>query len=137
MTVRRDWLLAQMGIAQYRLRRPEALHGEVVIRLRPETRLLIVSSEVCQAQDPLICDVLRAMSLTASQVVFLSTEQVALLPQPLSCVLWFLGIQPKQHYVASQIESPALTVLSQQAQAKRQLWQQICNYDHYLFSSAH
>ena len=43
MSSRRDWLLQQMGITQYTLRRPRALQGEIAVTLPAETRLLIVA----------------------------------------------------------------------------------------------
>ncbi|HAT25327.1 MAG TPA: DNA polymerase III subunit psi, partial [Pantoea septica] len=43
MTSRRDWLLQQMGITQYQLRRPRVLKGEIAVRLTPGTKLIIVA----------------------------------------------------------------------------------------------
>ena len=46
MTSRRDWLLQQMGITQYQLRRPRVLQGEIAVRLTPGTKLIIVADVV-------------------------------------------------------------------------------------------
>lgn len=43
MTSRRDWLLQQMGITQYQLRRPRVLQGEIAVTLAPDTQLIIVA----------------------------------------------------------------------------------------------
>lgn len=136
MTDRRDWLLAQMGIDQYRLRRPDVLRGEVAIPVKPTTKLLIIGTQSDLVHQPFIADVLRSLLLESAQVLFLSAQQVNLLPQPLHCLLWFIGVSPDKSYATRQIESPALASLMQQAQAKRQLWQQFCNYDDDLFSTA-
>ncbi len=83
MTERRDWLLAQMGIDQYRLRRPDVLRGEVAIPIKSTTRLLIIGASSDLVHHPFIADVLRSLQLDSRQVLFLSAKQVPLLPQPL------------------------------------------------------
>ena len=69
MSSRRDWLLQQMGITQYKLRRPRALQGEIAITLPPDTRLLIVADIPPAAGDPLVNDVLRAMAIAPQQTL--------------------------------------------------------------------
>ncbi|RTG44191.1 DNA polymerase III subunit psi, partial [Serratia marcescens] len=43
MASKRDWLLQQLGITQWTLRRPGVLQGEVAVSLPPEARLLVVA----------------------------------------------------------------------------------------------
>lgn len=60
MASKRDWLLQQLGITQWTLRRPSVLQGEVAVSLPPETRLLVVAQTLPAPDDPLFCDVLRS-----------------------------------------------------------------------------
>lgn len=60
MTSRRDWQLQQLGIAQWTLRRPAALQGEVAITLPEHVRLVMVAQTLPPLTEPLISDVLRA-----------------------------------------------------------------------------
>ncbi len=136
MTERRDWLLAQMGIDQYRLRRPDVLRGEVAIPIKSTTRLLIIGASSDLVHHPFIADVLRSLQLDSRQVLFLSAKQVPLLPQPLHCLLWFIGVSPEKSYALRQIASPELASLLDDGAAKRQLWQQFCENDDYFFSAA-
>ncbi|MBT0720016.1 DNA polymerase III subunit psi [Tatumella sp. TA1] len=129
MTERRDWLLAQMGIDQYRLRRPEVLQGEVAIAIKPTTKLVIVGLQRDELHHPFISDVLLSMIVESANVLYLSVEQLPLLPQPLSCLLWFVGHDPQHRYASRQILSPPFATLIGNAEAKRTLWQQFCDYD--------
>ncbi|WP_277269909.1 DNA polymerase III subunit psi, partial [Pantoea septica] len=63
MTSRRDWLLQQMGITQYQLRRPRVLQGEIAVRLTPGTKLIIVADVVPGLHEPLVRDVLHVLDL--------------------------------------------------------------------------
>ncbi|MBT0726114.1 DNA polymerase III subunit psi [Rosenbergiella australiborealis] len=136
MTERRDWLLAQMGIDQYRLRRPEVLHGEVAIAIKPTTQLVIVGLQRDEIHHPFIRDVLQSLLLESAYVLYLTVEQLPLLPHPLSCLLWFVGYEPQQHYAARQFHSPSFATLLHSAEAKRTLWQQLCNDDDNFPTSA-
>lgn len=53
MASKRDWLLQQLGITQWTLRRPSVLQGEVAVSLPPETRLLVVAQTLPAPDDPL------------------------------------------------------------------------------------
>ena len=129
MTERRDGLLAQMGIDQYRLRRPEVLHGEVALAIKPTTQLVIVGLQRDENHHPFIHDVLRSVAIETAYVLYLTVEQLPLLPQSLSCLLWFVGHEPQHRYAAQQLHSPSFTTLVNTAEAKRTLWQQFCDYD--------
>lgn len=137
MTARRDNLLSQLGITQYRLHRPAVLAGEVAIHLSAAVKLLIITEESRVLAHPVTQDLLGAVALTQDQVMQLSSQQLTLLPQPLDCWLWFVGVSPHKNYAKVQWVSPSLIELSSQAVAKRDLWQQICHYDDQdLFSLA-
>jgi len=134
MSSRRDWLLQQMGITQYTLRRPRALQGEIAVTLPAETRLVIVSSVAPSLHDPLITDVLRALNLHQSQVQIFTPDQLAMLPDDARCHSWCIGLDTPVSLTGTQIASPPLAELSHSADAKRALWQQICQYESDFFT---
>ena len=134
MSSRRGWLLQQMGITQYRLRRPRALQGEIAVRLAAETRLVIVASEAPALSDPLIADVLRTLTLDAHQVQILTPDQLTRLPDDSHCHCWYLGTDVPQQQGAAHMTSPQLAELYHNADAKRALWQQLCHYESDFFT---
>ncbi|HEI8866732.1 DNA polymerase III subunit psi [Serratia sp. AKBS12] len=133
MASQRDWLLQQLGITQWTLRRPGVLQGEVAVHLPAEARLVVVASLLPEAGDPLFCDVLRSLGLTPAQAYCLTPEQAAMLPDDSECNSWRLGIAEPLALAGAQLSSPALAELSLDASAKRALWQQICHYEHHFF----
>lgn len=130
MASRRDWLLQQLGITQWTLRRPGVLQGEVAVSLPENVRLLVVAQEQPDRHDPLFCDVLRSLGLTPEQTYGLTPDQVAMLPEDTECNSWRLGVAEPLAVAGAQLSSPVLTELSQDAGAKRALWQQICHHEH-------
>ena len=134
MSSRRDWLLQQMGITQYKLRRPRALQGEIAITLPPDTRLLIVADIPPSTDDPLVSDVLRALAITPQQVVSVTPDQLAMLPPDRACASWRLGTEAPVAQQGPKLSTPPLEALYFDAGAKRALWQQICEYDLDLFT---
>lgn len=136
MASRRDWLLQQMGITQWTLRKPSVLQGEVAVSLPDNTRLLIVADVPPAGDDPLITDVLRTLALAAPQVYHLTPEQVTMLPEGTHCNIWRLGINEPLAVEGTQLSSPALSELYQNAGAKRALWQQICENEQYFYPDA-
>jgi DNA polymerase III subunit psi len=133
MSTRRDWLLQQMGITQYQLRRPRVLQGEIAVSLAPDTRLLIVAEIPPTLQEPLIGDVLRTLGLQTSQVMSLTPEQLLMLPDTLSCAGWLLGVESEQAFNGIQLRTASLNELISSSAAKRALWQQMCKHDSHLF----
>lgn len=129
MSSRRDWLLQQMGITQYVLRRPRALQGEIALALPGDTRLLIIADVPPATDDPLISDVLRALAIDQHNAVALTPDQLAMLPDDNHCASWRLGIDTPLTVKGPQLVSPALEELYHNASAKRALWQQICEYE--------
>lgn len=134
MSSRRDWLLQQMGITQYTLRRPRALKGEVSVLLPEHTRLLIVADVPPPLTDPLIGDVLRAMLMREEEVMVLTPDQLQMLPDDTHCISWCLGLAAPVAVGGSQIASPVLAELYHNASAKRALWQQISHYESDFFT---
>ncbi|GAA0496825.1 DNA polymerase III subunit psi [Tatumella terrea] len=136
MAGRRDWLLQQMGITQYRLHRPRVLRGEVAVRLRAETRLVIVTSETLSLTPAFMQDVLRTLDLNEHQLLILTERQLSMLPAPVPCALWLLGVPAEKQYAGVQLTTPPLAELIDNSEAKRNLWQQIITYDSHFFSRA-
>jgi len=133
MATRRDWLLQQLGISQWTLRRPTVLQGEVAVSLPEQTALLIVAELLPAEGDELINDVIRSLCLTPEQVYCLQQDQLAMLPADLHCNTWRLGIRDALPIAGAQLYSPALAELSQDAGAKRALWQQICENEQHFY----
>lgn len=134
MSSRRDWLLQQMGITQYTLRRPRALQGEIAVTLPAETRLVIIAEVLPAMQDPLVADVLRALELREPQVQMLTPEQLAMLPDDTRCHSWCLGLDAPGTLAGTHLVSPVLAELYHNAGAKRALWQQICQHESDFFT---
>ena len=133
MTSRRDWQLQQLGITQWSLRRPGALQGEIAISLPGHIRLVMVAEEPPSLTEPLIRDILRTLSLTPQQVMQLTPERVAMLPQDARCNSWRLGTEEPLLLEGAQVESPAFNELRENPAARAALWQQICAYEHDFF----
>ncbi len=136
MASRRDTLLQQLGITQWTLRRPAVLQGEVAVSLPAETKLLIVADVPPAEDDPLVRDVLRSLALAEPQVYRLTPEQVTMLPEDTRCNIWRLGLSEPLTLAGTQLSSPALAELYQDASAKRALWQQICENEQHLYPDA-
>ncbi|ROS18537.1 DNA polymerase III subunit psi [Raoultella terrigena] len=130
MTSRRDWQLQQLGITQWSLRRPGALQGEIAISLAGHIRLVMVAENPPSLSEPLIGDVLRALALTPDQVLQLTPDRVAMLPQNGRCNSWRLGTDTPLLLAGAQVTSPAFDELQTSAPARMALWQQICAHEH-------
>lgn len=119
MTSRRDWQLQQLGITQWSLRRPGALQGEIAISLPEHIRLVMVAETPPSLTEPLIGDILRALSVTPDQVLQLTPERVAMLPQDSRCNSWLLGTEASLPLAGAQVSTPAFDELQTSAPARR------------------
>ncbi len=108
MTSRRDWQLQQLGITQWSLRRPGALQGEIAISLPEHIRLVMVAETPPSLTEPLIGDILRALAVTPDQVLQLTPERVAMLPQDSRCNSWRLGTEASLPLAAPRCPPPLL-----------------------------
>ncbi len=108
MTSRRDWQLQQLGITQWSLRRPGALQGEIAISLPDHIRLVMVAETPPSLTEPLIGDILRALAVTPDQVLQLTPERVAMLPQDSRCNSWRLGTEASLPLAGAQVSTPLL-----------------------------
>ena len=128
-----DWQLQQLGITQWSLRRPGALQGEIAIAIPAHVRLVMVANDLPALTDPLVSDVLRALTVSPDQVLQLTPEKIAMLPQGSRCNSWRLGTDEPLSLEGAQVASPALTELRANPTARAALWQQICTYEHDFF----
>ncbi len=108
MTSRRDWQLQQLGITQWSLRRPGALQGEIAISLPDHIRLVMVAETPPSLTEPLIGDILRALAVTPDQVLQLTPERVAMLPQDSRCNSWLLGTEASLPLAGARCPPPLL-----------------------------
>lgn len=111
MTSRRDWQLQQLGITQWALRRPGALQGEIAISLPAHVRLIVVAEELPALNEPLMRDILRALTVSPDQVLPLAPERVAMLPQGSRCNSWRLGTDAPLQLEGAQVTTPAFNEL--------------------------
>ncbi|WP_253306118.1 DNA polymerase III subunit psi [unidentified bacterial endosymbiont] len=129
MSQRRDQLLQQLGITQWQLRRPDALKGLVGSPLLSTIRFVLLADPLPSLSTPLLQDVLKTLQLTEQQVHCCTPASLAVLPK--AALYWSLGdwaVKPP----SNMLLSPPLSELLSCAQAKRQLWQQICYYADHL-----
>lgn len=136
MTSRRDWLLQQMGITQYQLRRPRVLQGEIAVRLLPDTQLIIVAENLPGLQEPFLRDVLHTLGLKPTQVMTVTPDQLQMLPETLNCAGWLLGVESEQSFNGVALSSASFNELLSSGAARRALWQQMCEHDSHFFSHA-
>ena len=130
MTSRREWQLQQLGITRWSLRRPGALQGEIAISLPGHIRLVMVAENPPSLTEPLISDILRALALSPDQVLQLTPDRVAMLPQDSRCNSWRLGTDAPLLLAGAQLSTPAFDELQTSAPARMALWQQICAHEH-------
>lgn len=96
-------------------------------------RLVMVANDLPALTDPLVSDVLRALTVSPDQVLQLTPEKIAMLPQGSHCNSWRLGTDEPLSLEGAQVASPALTDLRANPTARAALWQQICTYEHDFF----
>lgn len=107
-----------------------ALQGEIAISLPDHIRLVMVAETPPSLTEPLIGDILRALAVTPDQVLQLTPERVAMLPQDSRCNSWLLGTESVAAAGGRPGVHPAFDELQTSAPARRALWQQICAHEH-------
>jgi DNA polymerase-3 subunit psi len=126
-------LLQQLGITQWELRRPAALQGEIAVSLHENVKLLMIAEDLPDLTDPLVNDVLRSLNLEAQQVMQLTPERAAMLPEESRCNSWRLGVSEPLPIPGAQLATPELNELYHNGAARQALWQQICEHEHDFF----
>lgn len=126
---RRDRLLQQMGITQWVVRNPAILRGERGVRIPDSTKLIIITDENLDLNSHLLKDIFLAMKIYPSDVVCINSEQLAMLPTPITTNCWDLGGQTHPKGAKTTFISPVLAELADSNSAKQALWKQIYQYD--------
>ncbi|MDK7735629.1 DNA polymerase III subunit psi [Providencia stuartii] len=126
---RRDRLLNQMGITQWVVRNPAVLRGERGVRIPDSTKLIIITDENLDLNNRLLKDIFLAMKIYPTDVVCINSEQLAMLPTPITINCWVLGGQSHPEGLNTTFISPVLDELAASNSAKRALWEQIYQYD--------
>ncbi|AFP84842.1 DNA polymerase III, psi subunit [secondary endosymbiont of Ctenarytaina eucalypti] len=129
--IRRDWLLQQLGITQWTLRRPELLQRGVALTLPGHVRLLIIAETPPPLDHPLVIDVARSMALIPEQLYWLTPLQARYLSDSVRYYFWWLGLEAELDFDGISFHTPPLSVLSADAVAKRELWSRISNYEYH------
>ncbi|HCZ4695105.1 TPA: DNA polymerase III subunit psi, partial [Salmonella enterica subsp. enterica serovar Saintpaul str. CFSAN004147] len=93
-------------------------------------RLIVVAEELPALNEPLMRDILRALTVSPDQVLPLAPERVAMLPQGSRCNSWRLGTDAPLQLEGAQVTTPAFNELRANPAARAALWQQICEYEH-------
>lgn len=133
MTSRRDWLLGQLGITQWELRRAAALQGEIAVSLPANVKLVMVAESLPELSDSLVSDVLRSLALEPQQVMQLTPDRAAMLPEQTRCNSWRLGVDNPLGFPGAQLTTPALNELYHNGTARQALWRQICEHEQDFF----
>ncbi len=107
-----------------------ALQGEIAISLPAHVRLIVVAEELPALNEPLMRDILRALTVSPDQVLPLTPERVAMLPQGSRCNSWRLGTDAPLQLEGAQVTTPAFNELRVNPAARAALWQQICEHEH-------
>ncbi len=130
MTSRRDRMLQQLGITQWSLRRPAVLQGEVAVAIPTGIKLVVIAQTLPDLAHPLVRDVVQSLGLAVKDSYPLTSDQVLMLPDDTRCHSWWQGSSATRSLVGISLSSPSLATLMDNASAKRELWQQICQHEH-------
>lgn len=88
-----------------------ALQGEIAISIPAHVRLVMVAAQLPALTEPLMSDILRALTVSPDQVLQLTPDRVAMLPQGSRCNSWRLGTEEPLLLEGAQVESPAFNEL--------------------------
>ncbi|MCX8729403.1 DNA polymerase III subunit psi [Gilliamella sp. B2969] len=126
-----DWYLKQCNITQYVLRDAAAFKGEFATHISDEIRLIVVAEQ--KPTQKIYQDILNAISLSTEHVLVLTPSQLIIPANEINKVVWFIDIQPDESWQNQLvIQTTNLDALANAPQQKRQLWQQLCQYENYF-----
>ncbi|AOF53893.1 DNA polymerase III subunit psi [Rodentibacter caecimuris] len=129
---RRNLLLKEMGITQWKLHRPEIFQGAVGITVAEHIRFVVVSDENVTT-FPLFEDILMSLELKQADCLCLNYEQIQHLELNHSVRYWLLAENTEKidrtlpHCLHAEriYRSPCYRDFQSSPAAKRELWQQI------------
>lgn len=125
--------LNEMNISVWQVRQPEffpALEASTISL--PETcQLLFVAPAIPTERDAfLFGKVLASMKLLPEQALFLPSESLEYLAEHHLTWCWFSGVPVTELEEVKALSSPLLSEMHANTQSRRDLWRQICSYDH-------
>ncbi|MGR6860728.1 DNA polymerase III subunit psi [uncultured Aliivibrio sp.] len=125
--------LNEMDVSVWQVRQPEyfsALETQTISL--PETcQLLFVAPTVPTERDAfLFGKVLASMKLLPEQALFLPSESLEYLAEHHLTWCWFSGVSVTELEEVRALSSPLLSEMHTNTQSRRDLWRQICSYDH-------
>ncbi|OCG03153.1 DNA polymerase III subunit psi [Gilliamella sp. wkB112] len=126
-----DWYLKQFNITQYILRNPAVLKGEIATQIGNDIRLIVVTNQ--PPTQKIYFDILKAIQLNEDQVIVLTPSQLIMPTNEIQTVVWFIDVKPDDAWLNQlTIQTISLDLLASAPQQKRQLWQQLCQYENYF-----
>ncbi|CED70584.1 DNA polymerase III subunit psi [Aliivibrio wodanis] len=98
----------------------------------PKTcQLLFIAPAIPTDRDAfLFGKVLASMKLIPEQALFLPSESLEYLGEHHLTWCWFSGVAPTELEGVRALSSPLLSEMHTNTQSRRDLWRQICSYDH-------
>lgn len=134
---KQDWYLNQLDITQYVLRNPAVMKGESAMNIADNIRLIVISQSV--PTDKIFYDILKAIHLTQHNCLILSPAQFIMPIEQLNHVIWFIDHPLPDNWLTSPllkskaiITTAPLTQLALAPNLKRQLWNNLCQYENYF-----
>lgn len=128
---RRDQMLYQMGIQEWRLTRPECLKGVVNLPIDKKIKLIVISTMPLEQNHPLLKDIFQSLELSAENHLSVTKDLAVNLNLDHSVAFLCLGLeddfqqQLKKQFPQSKVwQSQRLERLNH-GKNKRQLWQQM------------
>lgn len=124
--------LKEMGITVWDVRRPECYPdvSPQPVSLPDDCKLLLVcESKPTEQEAWLFSKVLASMKLSVEQALYLPPQAVNLLGKHQLDWCWFAGTQDADIEGVKRLISPSLSALDNDQLAKKQLWQQIKQYE--------
>ncbi|UDG80563.1 DNA polymerase III subunit psi [Candidatus Hartigia pinicola] len=126
---RRDRLLNQLGITQWIVRNPYLLNIKKHLIIPEFTKLIIISDENINSNDSLLNDILFLMKIHQSEVFYINSKKLAMIPVPIKIMCWVLSNNSQIKKSENFFISPILSELYVKKSAKISLWKQICKYN--------
>ncbi|QOI11296.1 DNA polymerase III subunit psi [Blochmannia endosymbiont of Colobopsis nipponica] len=128
---RYNWLLHNLGIVQWRLRRHLIVSNDVSITLPSYICLLLVTTDVLPmlGTHQFFCDVARSMSLSIEQFLILHPKQVRLISEEMITYhVWWMNVNPVRDFNGVVLNTPSLSIICNNPEVKKDLWKQINSY---------
>lgn len=130
---RRDILLKEMGILEWKLVKASVLKGTVNILIDNNIKLVIIAEEKLEKSHPFIQDILRSLNINEEHCFivdfdFLPYLHIKAQPNILCFIDDSACVTQIEEYLPDNLiewRTSSMKVLQQSAQKKRQLWQQI------------